>query len=52
MPVYRKRKEDDTWHWRPDCSNWPQSEYEQIYGNAKYGKFCEECRAKDEQGKK
>ena len=52
MPIYRKRKERDTWHWHPDCSNWPKSEYEQIYGRLKDGKFCEECKAKDEQLKK
>ena len=52
MPAYRKRKEGDTWHWHPDCSNWPKTEYEQIYGNPKYGQFCEECKAKDEQLRK
>ena len=45
--AYRKRKGRDTWHWRPDCSNWPTSDYSQKPTKPSSGELCNECKAKD-----
>jgi hypothetical protein len=50
--AYRKRKGSDTWHWHPDCSNWPKSGYEQLNSKPKSGELCNQCKAKDKQSKK
>ena len=43
--VFRRKKDTSVWHWHPDCSNWPSSDF--ITSRAKptqvEGNLCEEC---------
>ena len=49
--VYRKRKGHDTWHWCRNCSNWPTVDYEEKTAKPTTGEECNECKAKDKDGK-
>ena len=46
---YRKRKgkKYDTWHWREDCSQWPESDYKARDKTPTSGELCTLCRNKD-----
>ena len=48
--AYRKRKGHDTWHWCRNCSNWPNSDYDQRETKPSSGELCNECQAKDKAG--
>ena len=51
MPIYRKKKGTDTWHWCKNCSNWPTSDYDEEWHpgteRPKSGELDNECRAKE-----
>ncbi len=46
MPEYRKRMTSDTWHWFPNCTNWPTYAYVSKDKKPKKGDLCNQCRAK------
>ena len=48
MISYRRRKGTDVWHWCSNCSNWPTSHYDVRRDEPDSGKFCDECRSKDD----
>jgi len=52
MPFYRKKAGTDIWHWRKDCSNWPEAGYIEEYHagteRPKTGELCNECYAKEQ----
>jgi len=57
---YRRRKGRDTWHWRPECSNWPVLSYDSCESARRPrsgelcnppSRFCLECRAKERREK-
>ena len=45
--MYRKKNDSDTWHWRPDCSNWPTGEYTTRANKPTTGELCNQCLSKD-----
>lgn len=48
MPIYRRRKDKDTWHWCSNCSNYPTgSDVETSYSKPSSGELCNECKAKE-----
>lgn len=52
MPVYRRRKDSDTWHWCTNCSQYPtkaDTEKEQ-HTKPTTGELCDQCRAKKKAG--
>lgn len=51
MKEYRRVKGKDTWHWCKNCSNWPTSNYDSHWGKPTTGEQCNECRAKEKDGK-
>ena len=54
MPTYRKRKDNDTWHWCTNCSNRPTSNYDSEFHAGKErprsGELDNECKAKEDAG--
>jgi hypothetical protein len=52
MPTYRRRKGNDTWHWRRNCSNWPTTNYEEVTtaGRPTTGELDNEYRSKENEG--
>jgi len=46
MPIYRRRKGSDIWHWCTNCSNWPKSNFEKSTTKPNW-ELCNECKAKD-----
>lgn len=46
MAQYRKRKGNDTWHWQPDCSNYPVLSFDSAQSKPTSGELCNECKAK------
>jgi len=44
--VYRKKKYEDTWHLCRNCSDWPATDYEELYREPTTGVICFECMAK------
>ena len=52
MPIYRKKKGSDTWHWCKNCSNYPTSDYEERFfsGRPTSGELDNECLAKEKKG--
>jgi hypothetical protein len=51
MMAYRRKKGSDTWHWCRNCSRWPISDYDERYTKPESGELCNECRAKEKEGK-
>lgn len=50
--VYRKRKGGyDTWHFCTNCSKYPTTDYEVQYNAPTDGELCNECKAKEKDGK-
>ena len=55
MIKFRRRIDNDRWHWCTNCSNWPEGvegeDYE-TYGGRKdqpsWGELCDECDRKDD----
>jgi len=44
MPVmYRRARGSDTWHFREDCTHWPEAEFEQQSHTPGSGVCCLEC---------
>ncbi len=50
MTEYRKRYGSDTWHWRTDCINYPQSDYRSSRGAPAFGELCNQCKARQKAG--
>lgn len=50
MPVYRRKKNSDTWHWCTNCSNWPTDNYDESYTKPSSGELCNECKSKEMTG--
>jgi hypothetical protein len=44
--VYRKASSGDTWHFAPDCSQWPNESFVLLEAEPKAGHVCNECRVK------
>src|SRR5689334_19957709 len=44
--VYRKYPESETWHFTPDCSQWPSEKFIALDVEPRVGQVCNECRAK------
>lgn len=42
---YRRKKGTDLWHWCPDCTGWPDKNYEVRFGKPTDGILDNECRA-------
>jgi len=51
MPIYKKRKNSDVWHWYENCSNWPTYDYEvqyvELFTEPNLECRCKECLAKE-----
>ena len=47
MVEYRRKKESEMWHWCPDCSNWPTSNYIVSDSVPTNGDFDKECNLKE-----
>jgi hypothetical protein len=47
---YRRKKENDRWHWCRDCSNWPTLDYVSKNTKPTSGELCNECKAKNREG--
>lgn len=47
--VFRTKKSERIWHWKKNCEQWPQEEYDEIKvkGNPTDGTLCPECTRKD-----
>jgi hypothetical protein len=43
---YRKTGDGDTWHFNPDCSQWPLAGYVELEILPSVGEFCNECKAR------
>lgn len=51
MPVYKKRRNSDTWHWCSNCSNYPLGSDVDIRSTKPIsGELCYECLSKDKKG--
>jgi len=45
MPIYRRRKGSDVWHWCTNCSRWPKSNYDKSTTKPNW-ELCNECKEK------
>ncbi|MFW5734257.1 MAG: hypothetical protein ACOCWR_04265 [Oceanidesulfovibrio sp.] len=45
MPIYRRKRGSDVWHWSPSCPHWPTSDFEEfvIRGRPPSGLLDKEC---------
>jgi hypothetical protein len=44
MPLtYRRARGSDTWHFRDDCTQWPESDFDQEMHTPADGPCCVEC---------
>ena len=43
MTRWRRIKGSDTWHWCENCSNYPESDFEELTKKPLSGKFDDEC---------
>jgi hypothetical protein len=44
MPIqYRRARGSHTWHFHDDCSQWPESDFEQAMRTPADGPCCVEC---------
>lgn len=51
MPVYKRKKGSDTWHWCQNCSNYPDgTDVNVSYVKPGSGELCNECKAKESRG--
>jgi hypothetical protein len=52
MPIYRRLKGSDVWHWCTNCSLWPTTDYIEVTraGRPFGGKLDNECLAKETAG--
>lgn len=51
MPTYRKKRDEDIWHWCKNCSKWPKSDYKEVNSRPESGEFCRECLIKEKMGR-
>jgi HEAT repeat protein len=49
-PIYRKRRDQDTWHRCSNCSQYPTTGYDQVQTLPTSGVLCAECEAKYSDG--
>lgn len=49
MTTYRRKNDSDTWHWCSNCTNWPTSNYKEVYAKPTSGELCNQCRAKEKE---
>lgn len=42
---YRRKRDSGTWHWSPECSEWPRTDYfvSQSMPGQMRGELCGEC---------
>jgi hypothetical protein len=45
--LFRRIWESNTWHWRAQCSQWPQENADERAGLPRGGRLCKECEALD-----
>ena len=45
--LFRRIWESNTWHWRAQCSQWPQEKTDERAGLPRGGRLCKECEALD-----
>ena len=44
MPlIYRRARGSDTWHFRDDCTQWPEAGFEEAQRTPSEGVCCVEC---------
>jgi hypothetical protein len=43
---YRRRRGQDTWHWCPSCSSFPDNDCESVRGSPASGELCNECQSR------
>jgi uncharacterized protein (DUF433 family) len=48
--TYRRRMNNDTWHWCRNCSTWPTNDYEESPSRPTVGELCNECHGKQRAG--
>jgi hypothetical protein len=48
--TYRKLNGTDIWHFCQNCSNWPKVSYQEEQESPRWGRICDECKAKDVKG--
>ena len=48
--TYRRRENNDTWHFCKNCSNWPRQDYVERETKPTTGELCNECIAKERNG--
>ena len=51
MTRYRRNNGSDTWHWCENCSNYPESDFEERGRKPTSGKLDEECKALEREKK-
>jgi hypothetical protein len=44
--IYRKAPASETWHFTPDCSQWPNENFVILEAEPRRGHICAECRGK------
>ena len=45
--LFRRVRDTDLWHWRPQCRQWPTENSEERAGLPRGGFLCPECEALD-----
>ena len=48
--VYRKYPHSQTWHFAPECSQWPSENFIALEAEPRAGQVCNECRVKNSEG--
>jgi hypothetical protein len=43
---YRRKKDNDTWHFCSNCSNWPAIDFVSAHAKPSTGEICNECKSK------
>ena len=44
MPIFKRKTDNDTWHWCTNCPNYPKgSDVVISYSKPSYGELCKEC---------
>ena len=48
--AYRRRNNNDTWHFCRNCSLWPTSDFAEQGSKPTTGELSNQCRSKDDAG--
>lgn len=48
--AYRRKQNNDRWHFCTNCSNWPTKNYIESTSRPTYGELCDKCKDKENNG--